>query len=75
MSLVELIKKVNQFSSGEDTTVPTKDGELSTLIKLRMKQPRDLIKNTVFTSIDHSTSDQECQWEELLKVSVLTMLF
>jgi hypothetical protein len=39
----------------------TKNGISSILTKLRRMRPRDSMKNSVSSSIDHSTLDQECQ--------------
>jgi hypothetical protein len=47
----------------EDTMAGTKDGELLILTErtTRRKEPQDLIQNMDSTSIEHSSSDQECQ--------------
>jgi hypothetical protein len=66
--------KVPMYLLGAHTTVPTKDGRFSTLLKLRMKLNQDLTKNLALISTDHSTSDQECQWEESWNLLVLAML-
>jgi hypothetical protein len=50
-----------------------RDGKLSTLTKLPRRDPRDLTVNTDSTSIDHSTSDQDSQCGELLKLFLTTL--
>jgi len=39
---------------------PTRDGRLSMLTKQRLSDLKDLIRNLVSISTDHSTLDQEC---------------
>jgi hypothetical protein len=46
----------------------TKDGELSILTKQRKNSQVDSIENMDCTLTDHSSSDQECQCGELLKL-------
>jgi hypothetical protein len=58
---------------GTDIIRPIRDGELSMLTKLRRKEEVDTTVNTDSTSTELSTSDQECQCKELLKMS-LTIL-
>jgi len=59
--------------STEDTTVPTKDGRFFILIRRQRLKPRDSMKNSDSTSIDHSILDQDFQCRELLSATVLTM--
>jgi hypothetical protein len=65
----ERILKDKKSLSGRDIMVLTKDGELSTLINLSRKELLDLTKNSDSISIEHSTSDQDSQCGELLKMS------
>jgi hypothetical protein len=67
--------KDNKLLSGEDTMAGTKDGELPILmVKItRRKLLRDMIENTDSISTEHSTSDQDFQCGELLKL-FLTIL-
>jgi hypothetical protein len=60
--------KDNKLLSGTDTMVLTKDGELSTLTKHPKKDHLDMTENTDSISIEHSTSDQDSQCGELLKL-------
>ena len=53
-------------------TMLTRDGRLSTLTKLKQLELRASTRNSVSTSTDHSTSDQECQCKELLSATELT---
>jgi hypothetical protein len=55
------MKKEEMSLSGRDMEVPTRDGESSMLTKQERPKPRDLTETSDSTSIDHSTSDQECQ--------------
>jgi hypothetical protein len=73
MFQVEKILKDKEFGHGQDTTKLTRDGELSILIKHQRKLPVDSIESMDFTSTDHSSSDQDSQCKELLKLS-LTIL-
>jgi hypothetical protein len=50
----------------------TKNGKLSMLTKQANSRLRDLMKSSVSTSTDHSTSDQECHSKELLSATVPT---
>jgi len=61
------MKKVQLLVSKREPTMPTKDGELSTL-KIQLPRPRDLIRNLDSTSIDHSTSSLDSQPTELLSI-------
>jgi hypothetical protein len=54
-------------------TMLTKNGRLSTLTKLTKLELRASTRNSDSISIDHSISDQECQWKELLSATVLIM--
>jgi hypothetical protein len=54
-------------------TMLIKDGRSSMLTRLKQLEPRASTKSLVSTSIDHSTSDQECQCRELLSATVPTM--
>jgi hypothetical protein len=60
--------KDNKLLSGTDTMVLTKDGELSILTKHPKKDLLDMTENTDSISIEHSTSDQDSQCGELLKL-------
>jgi hypothetical protein len=55
------------------TMAGTRDGELSILINLSRKELRDMIKNTDSTSIEHSSSDQDFQCGELLKMCLIIL--
>jgi hypothetical protein len=61
MSLVVKMLKVNQSLLGESTTVPTKDGRLSTLTNLKKLKMMVLIKTSDGTETDHSTLDPDSQ--------------
>jgi hypothetical protein len=50
-----------------------RDGELSMLTKPRRFQPRASTLTSDSTSIDHSISDQDFQWRELLKLIPTTI--
>jgi hypothetical protein len=69
MFQVEKILKDKEFGHGIDTTKLTRDGELSMLTKLRRKEEVDSTLNMVSISTEHSTSDQDSQCGELLKMS------
>jgi hypothetical protein len=68
MSTKERMLKDKNVSSGRDITMPTRDGELFMLTRQRRFQPRDTMEISVSIWTDHSISDQECQWRELLNV-------
>jgi hypothetical protein len=68
MSIRTRILRDKRLSSGEDTMAGTKDGELSMLTKQRRKEVQDGIQDMDSTSIDHSSSDQNFQCGELLKL-------
>jgi hypothetical protein len=55
MSTKERILKDKRLLSGRDITTPTKDGELSMLIKQRKSEPRVTMTNSDSISEDHST--------------------
>jgi hypothetical protein len=59
MSQVVEMKKDNLLLLGRDMVARTRNGRLSTLMKLRKELQRDLIRTGVSTLTDHSTSDQE----------------
>jgi hypothetical protein len=65
------LKEQNVLSI-EDIMAGTRDGELSMLTQLRKKDPRDMIKSMDSTSIEHSTSDQDSQCGELVKMYQIT---
>ena len=69
------MKKEDQLLFGTSTTVPIRNGESSILIIKRRNKPRDLMKTSVSTSTDHSTSNQECYSEELLSLLELQTLY
>jgi hypothetical protein len=46
MSTKERILKDKKLSSGRDTTIPTRDGQLSMLTRQRRFQPRDTTVNS-----------------------------
>jgi hypothetical protein len=73
MSIKVRMLKDKRLSSGRSTMDSTRDGELSILIKLPRKELLDLIENMDSISTEHSTSDQDSQCGELLKMS-LTIL-
>ena len=50
----------------------TRNGEFFILTKLLRLKQRDSMKSSASTSIDHSTSDPDCQCKELLNVTELT---
>jgi hypothetical protein len=66
MSSKERMLKDKRSLLGKNTMDLTRDGELCMLTQQRKKEQADGIKNTDSISIDHSTSDQECQCGELL---------
>jgi hypothetical protein len=61
MSLEEKTLKAKTFKSIEDTTRPTRDGELSTLIREERMLLADITKTSVSISAEHSISDQDFQ--------------
>jgi hypothetical protein len=69
----ERMLKDKKLLSGRSTMDSTRDGELSTLIRQPRREDLDSIKNTDSTSTDCSTSDQDSQCRELLKL-FLTIL-
>jgi hypothetical protein len=69
----ERMKKCKLFKFMVDTTEPTRDGRFSIWIPRQRIEPRESMKNSVFTSIDHSTSDQDCHSRESLSATVPTM--
>jgi hypothetical protein len=69
----ERILKDKRLSSGRDIMVLTKDGELSTLIRQLRREDLDSTENTDSTSTEHSTSDQDSQCGELLKMFPTTL--
>jgi hypothetical protein len=73
MSIKERMLKDKKLLSGRSTMDSTRDGELSMLTKLPRKEHLDTIKNTDSTSTEHSTSDQDSQCGELLKMSPTTL--
>ena len=73
LMLLELkMKKVNQFRYTRHMANKTKNGMSDISMKPRNK-PRDSTVNSVSTSTDHSTSDQECQCKESWNLLVPTM--
>jgi hypothetical protein len=73
MSIKQRMLKDKRLLSGRDIMVLTKDGELSTLINLSRKELLDMTKNSDSISTEHSTSDQDSQCGELLKMSPITL--
>jgi len=73
MSIKTRILKDKKLLSGRDIMAGTRDGELSILTNQRKKLLRDMIENMDSTSTEHSTSDQDFQCGELLKM-FLTIL-
>jgi hypothetical protein len=69
----KVIKLLSTIETETPRTMPTKDGRLSMLTKLRLSGPRASTRSSDSTSTDHSTSDQECQCKELLSATVPTM--
>jgi hypothetical protein len=65
--VVKMLKD-KRLSSMEDTIKSTKDGESSTLTHQRKTEPQELTKTLDLKLTNHSTSDQECQCTELLKL-------
>jgi hypothetical protein len=61
MSIKEKMLKDKNVLFGEDTTEPTRDGELSITTQEREDKPRDSIKLGASGSIDHSISDLDYQ--------------
>ena len=55
------MKKDKQLVSGATIEVNINNGKLSILIKLTKLLLKESAKSLVYTSIDHSTFDQECQ--------------
>jgi hypothetical protein len=68
MSTKAKMLKAKRLLFGRDITDQTRDGLSFTLIRQRRLEPRDTIHPSDSTWTEHSTSDQECQWEELLNV-------
>jgi hypothetical protein len=64
----ERILKDKRLSSGRDTMVLTKDGELSTLTRQPRREDLDSTENTDSISTEHSILDQDFQCGELLKM-------
>jgi len=58
MSMVPRMRKPERLLLTRTMVESTRDGMLSILIKLPRMRLRDLMKNSVSTSTDHSTSDQ-----------------
>jgi hypothetical protein len=67
MFIKERMKKDKKFQSTRHIMERTRNGRSSILTKLLLLKPRDLMKNSDFTSTDHSTSSQDSHSEELLK--------
>jgi hypothetical protein len=61
MSQETKMSKEAKLSSTRDMVVRTRNGRSNMLIKPTSLKPRDSTKNSVSTSIDHSTSDHRCQ--------------
>ena len=57
----ERMLKAKLLLSGINIMVPTRDGELSILIKLKRLLIRDLSKNSDSMPTDHSTLSQDSQ--------------
>jgi hypothetical protein len=73
MSIKERTLKPKRLLSGKSTMDSTRDGELSMLTKLLRREDLDSTESTDSISIEHSTSDQDSQCGELLKL-FLTIL-
>jgi hypothetical protein len=61
MFSVEKMPKDKKLSSGEDTTEPTRDGELSTLTEPVKNKPEVTTETLASMSTEHSISDQDFQ--------------
>jgi hypothetical protein len=61
MFKVQKMLKDKRLLSMVDTTDSTRDGELLILTDILVKEAKVSIKSTDSTSIEHSSSDQECQ--------------
>jgi hypothetical protein len=61
MSIKIRIEKDKTLSSGRDITAGTRDGELSILTHQRKKLLKDITRSMDSLSIEHSTSDPDCQ--------------
>jgi hypothetical protein len=61
MFKVQKMLKDKRLLSMVDTTDLTRDGELLILTDIQVKEAKVSIKSTDSTSIEHSSSDQECQ--------------
>jgi len=57
----EKMLKDKEFMPGRNMEVPTRDGRSSMLMKLRRLLRRELTRNSVSMSTDHSTSSQDFQ--------------
>jgi hypothetical protein len=68
MSMPVKMTRVDKLESMEEQIMLTRDGRSSMLTKLIRLQPRDLIRNLVSKSIDHSILSPTCQCIELLNV-------
>jgi hypothetical protein len=68
------ILKDKRLLSGRDITDGIRDGESSIWTNPERKVQRDTTPNSVSTSADHSTLDQECQCKELSNALAPTTL-
>jgi hypothetical protein len=74
MSTKERMVKDKKLSCGRNTTDGTKDGELSIKTNIPRSNQRVTTPSSDSISVDHSTSDQECQCKELLNVLATPIL-
>jgi hypothetical protein len=70
MSVVAKMMKVDQLSPGKSMVEPTRDGRLSTLIKLRKFNLKVLTKTLDSNATEPSTLDQDFHCKELLNAMV-----
>ena len=72
MSKVVKIQKVKPSGFGEDIMDWIKDGRLFILMRKMMIEQREWTRTSEWKSTDHSSSNQECQWEELFTPTAAT---
>jgi hypothetical protein len=72
MSIKEKILKDNKSLLGRNIMDLTRDGELSMLTNIPRLEQVDMTENMDSISIEHSTSDQDFQCGELLKMYPIT---
>jgi hypothetical protein len=74
MLLVEKMLKAKLSIFGRKMVPMLKNGLSFTKTKKKNSEEKERMKSSTSRSIDHSTSDQECQCRELLNAGEQTML-